>query len=342
MSLSPGDNNTANGALPTYPPVDHILRDIPFVLERRNDLHRSRQPLSGLNLNRSDPNLPVHADQQSTNQQDTDQLISMNDIHIGVWCTVIDLLAGTLCGITIAPDWMATSSLTFHRHGHGSGDRHHDGQNGRHGGSGAPLLGRSDEWDLCNDARVIRSGRSSVNLWIDAYLQSRGNNVTVIPAGSGMVTFTRLSRPVEDIDLSKMRTATDTVVEFPRLLRSVAPVSIVAALDMDVIDSESGVVEIEMSDYVRNSFGAVNGGVLAICLTTAAQLATGGFDRPVSDVEIHYVAQARIGPFRTRVLNPPNQNGSQFGTLVHVDLVDLGQVKDGAPVVVAYAMVRVW
>lgn len=333
MSLSPGDNKTANHALPTYPPADHILRDIPFVLERRNDLHRSRQPLSGLNLYVPDHYVPVDAAQQTT-----DQLIASDDIHIGVWCTVIDLLAGTLCGITIAPDWMATSSLTFHRHGHSRGDS----PGGAAESSVASQPVRADEWDLCNDARVIRSGRSSVNLWIDAYLQSRSDHGNVISVGSGMVTFSRLSRPVEDIDLSKMRTATDTVIEFPRLLRNVAPASIVAALDMDVLDPDGGVVEIEMSDYVRNSFGAVNGGVVATCLTTAAQVSEGGFDRPVSDVEIHYVAQARVGPFRTRVQTPPNQNGSQFGTLVHVDLLDLGQVKDGVPAVVAHAMVRVW
>ena len=67
-----------------------------------------------------------------------------------------------------------------------------------------------------------------------------------------------------------------------------------------VIDAGSGVVELAKSDYIRNSFGTINGGVMGMVMQGAAEAASEAFGRFVAtDAQIHYLAQTRAGPLRT-------------------------------------------
>jgi uncharacterized protein (TIGR00369 family) len=74
------------------------------------------------------------------------------------------------------------------------------------------------------------------------------------------------------------------------------------ALELRVVDAAGGVVEIEKHDYVRNSFGTINGGVICMVFEAAAEIAARATsDRPyvVADLAVHYLAQTKAGPART-------------------------------------------
>ena len=67
-----------------------------------------------------------------------------------------------------------------------------------------------------------------------------------------------------------------------------------------VLDAAAGVVELPNSPYVQNSRGRINGGVLGMVFQWAAEAAAPGY--AASDLHIHYLASARIGPVRTETV----------------------------------------
>ncbi len=67
-----------------------------------------------------------------------------------------------------------------------------------------------------------------------------------------------------------------------------------------MVDAAEGVVELGNSPYVHNSRGRINGGVLGMVFQGAAEAAVPG--HVGSDLHIHYLASARIGPIRTNTI----------------------------------------
>ena len=65
-----------------------------------------------------------------------------------------------------------------------------------------------------------------------------------------------------------------------------------------LVEVRPGVVELEKSAYVTNSFGTVNGGTTGITICAGAESAIGdGFN--AVDVDVRYIGQAKQGPVRT-------------------------------------------
>jgi acyl-coenzyme A thioesterase PaaI-like protein len=103
-----------------------------------------------------------------------------------------------------------------------------------------------------------------------------------------------------------------------------------------VQEAAAGVVRVEVTDYIRNSFGAVNGGVVASVAAEAAHVACRpllGEGTVVADVVVHYLTQGRVGPLVTqgRVVR-----SDRCGALVRVEVADAG---DPDPTGVARVMV---
>jgi acyl-coenzyme A thioesterase PaaI-like protein len=74
------------------------------------------------------------------------------------------------------------------------------------------------------------------------------------------------------------------------------------ALGLRVVDVAAGIVEIDKTDYVRNSFGTINGGVVAATFAAAAEAAgasASGAPVEALDLQVHYLAQTKEGPART-------------------------------------------
>ncbi len=102
---------------------------------------------------------------------------------------------------------------------------------------------------------------------------------------------------------------------------------IVDALSISVVDAAGGEVEMPVHEYLHNSFGAVQGGVMALLAEVAGAAALGaagpGPEPVVRDLRVTYLALGRVGPMvsRSSVLEAPA--GSAGGSAV-VELVDSG------------------
>jgi acyl-coenzyme A thioesterase PaaI-like protein len=90
-------------------------------------------------------------------------------------------------------------------------------------------------------------------------------------------------------------------------------------IGVTVVDPGTGVVEIERSDYVRNSFGTINGGVLGAVFQAAAEAMRPGL--VATDLQVHYLSQVQAGPARTRGTVSREAHGH---TVVTFEAVDAG------------------
>lgn len=222
-------------------------------------------------------------------------------VELGGVLTVVDLLAGTVCIDAVAPDWMATSGLAFH------------------------LAGPLPVAPLQLDAVLLRSGRNTVTIEVRAVAAATGELL-----GDGVVTFARIRRP----DAPTIDRGADGAgrFSFPSSdgTRVGTDGSLRASVGCRVLDAAAGVTEAPLVDHVRNSFGAMNGGVVA-ALAEASALAVAGSDRPegtvheVSDLVLHYLAQGRTGPVRTSATALHRGWAGEAGSsTVRVEVVDAG------------------
>ncbi len=83
-------------------------------------------------------------------------------------------------------------------------------------------------------------------------------------------------------------------------------------------------IELPLSDYVVNSLGSIQGGMMAAAADAAAEQAVrSAYGAPVEslDLQITYLALAKVGPVRSRArvlhITP------EYGT-AHVELFDTG------------------
>ena len=191
-----------------------------------------------------------------------------------------DVLGGFLVGRVIAPDWMATAQLALHMF--------------EHPGVGELRIG----------ATVVRAGRSTVVVSADIAVgpaRPAGHGVSGAGSdgprrvGAAELTFVRLPRRDTTLDLP-----TDGPSAGRRLSLAVPGSGLTAPLRRSIgVDEPGGSVGLEVTPYVRNSFGAVNGGVVAALAAAAAEGAAAertGVPVRVADVAVTYLAQARVGP----------------------------------------------
>ncbi len=257
-----------------YPPPRHVLRDLPFRIEVLAD-DRQRAVLA--------PSISWSA---------------------GALATVGDVLGGSLCAVAVAPDWMATSSLTLWL---------------------APV---PDETSVVMDATLLRVGRRSVT--IEVQLLARTAHI-----GSAIVNFSRLERRDTNVDLSDRSVAPGTSYEFEPVVDP-HPGGFDDALDVRVTGAR-GSIEVPLTPYLANSFGALNGGVVAAIAASAATRAVlrtepaprGGPGGPsllrVDEVSVHHLGQGRVGPVRAQ---PSVEPAGPDRRVVRVELRDAGATAD--------------
>jgi uncharacterized protein (TIGR00369 family) len=108
----------------------------------------------------------------------------------------------------------------------------------------------------------------------------------------------------------------------------------------DVAGAPPGVVELDVSDSVRNPWGIVHGGVTASLVDIAAERAVQAHsDVPVEtgDVALHYLAPARVGPVRASATVLGQRSD---GAVVAVEVRDVGRDRVVARAVAAVRPVR--
>jgi uncharacterized protein (TIGR00369 family) len=189
-------------------------------------------------------------------------------VHTGLVTVLIDAICGGLAAMTAAPEWIATADLTLH--------------------VTRPL----DVAQLEAVARVSRAGRTTVVLEAELFDAQTSSRVIDGALGLATLTFSVLPRregnpvmaPAPD-DASPRRAFFDGAGGFVQD----------AYAACGFVDRGSGRVEMEMSDYILNSIGGVQGGVLGALIDASACSALGaGFE--VADLHLVYLALARRGP----------------------------------------------
>jgi uncharacterized protein (TIGR00369 family) len=195
-------------------------------------------------------------------------------VQAGVLATLVDLASGALAARVVYPDLTATGDLRIY--------------------STQP----AKTGEVAAVSSVLRAGRAAVVVKTEIVAGITGSSTSV---GSGIATFYRLSRRDGNVEMVK-----DVISNQATTFRAEGPGLSEHLFDragLRVIDEASGVVELDMSAYVRNHIGALEGGMVANMADIAGQCAA----RTVAhksmityDLAMSYLSQGRVGPFYTR------------------------------------------
>ncbi len=198
----------------------------------------------------------------------------------GPLLTALDVLAGAVVGRLVAPDWMATSSLELHLL---------DGP-----AAGSPATDPRSRVEL--EVAVVRDGRSTV---VVDLLAARDSEVAAI----GTATFIRLPRRAGNLPVTALRSEPGRQVVLDGGDQTAA-----GPFDEVISSSSSAAPTLVVEDYVRNSVGSVNGGVLAAFAELAARRAAppGSWS---TDIVAHFLRAARSGPLGARTEVHPRGRG---------------------------------
>lgn len=228
---------------------------------------------------------------------------------LGLLVTLVDYVTSDPALAVSAPDWTATQNLSLH------------------------AVGWIREGPILVDSNLVRVGKKTVVVSADVY-DGRGltdlgafaetiangpgasRNGPVL-AGRGLVTFARLPRSAaagaDDY------TPDQWIGEIRE--RNVEPVEgdIYSRLGMRVIDAGTGTLELDLSSFVVNAIGTIQGGAQALLVEAAAHAM-----RPelvASDMQVHYLSQVRAGPARSygEVVRDASDH-----TVLNIRLVDAG------------------
>ena len=197
--------------------------------------------------------------------------------RVGALAAIIDLAGAATAIASVTPDWIATADLSFT--------------------SGEPIV----EGPIVVAAHLVRAGSNVVVVRVDVGDgQGKDDVATMRPAGRCLMTFARIpgsasgfGREIPESSPKQSSALADSGFRRP----------LFAQLDIQTIDAERGVVEVDRTDYSRNSFGSINGGVIAITAEAAADafVSRHGPIFEAVDISVNYLSQTRSGPGRTAV-----------------------------------------
>jgi uncharacterized protein (TIGR00369 family) len=212
-------------------------------------------------------------------------------VRAGVLAVLVDVVGGGLAAVAARPDWIATADLTLHL-------------------TPRPVLG-----DVEARGRVLRKGRTTVVLEVDLADTEGG--------ALGLATMTFAVLPRRDTNLTVDQAGLVSRVSFG-IEESRFAAGFHEQVQLTVVDAGAGVTELPLRDYVRNSMGAVQGGIVAAGADAAAEHAIAEACRgpvEVVDLQISYLALVKAGPMRTTATVLDAQTA--FGG-ARVEIVDTG------------------
>lgn len=215
----------------TYPPDEHVLRD----LEIESWLEAVDHAVAEL------PVLPTIRD-------------GSGRVALGALLTLVDIACARVVFHAASPHWIATADLSVT--------------------SGV----RPTEGVVHAEARLLRAG--SKLIVVDVDLGS---------AGVATGTFVRIPR-----EASLVERDLPTVGQRMTMERNGPRLSVPVTERMG-LRAADGVAELDRQDYVSNSFGTINGGIMGFLVSAAAESATG---RTATDLTLRYLGQTKVGPAR--------------------------------------------
>jgi acyl-coenzyme A thioesterase PaaI-like protein len=219
-------------------------------------------------------------------------------LRVGVIGAMIDSAGAVVALAAASPDWIATADLSY-----------------------TTVEPVRDGPVICS-SRLVRAGATIIVLGVDV-LDGHGDEDPERgrPCGSGLMTFSRIPASASAVSGKLDPFANIGVRTSNALEHSILDVPLHDKIGLRVVDAKAGVVEIDKHDYVRNSFGTINGGAICMVFEAAAEAAARSA-APVpyvaADLSIHYLAQTKSGPARTtcRVLRHDERHAVCELTLV--------------------------
>ena len=200
-------------------------------------------------------------------------------LRLGVIATALDVAGASLSIAAVHPDRTATIELAYQ------------------------TIRAVREGPLIVAARVLRQGSRQLAVGIEAF-DGRGRDdlAGAEPAGLGSVMFQRLPRRAEHAPIAspERRRAARSELGLPG---SGLDRPYVERAGIRLLEESSGAAEIDNHDWVRNSFGSLNGGMAATLIEFAgerAACAAAGGTWAASDLSVIYLAQSGPGPIRAR------------------------------------------
>jgi acyl-coenzyme A thioesterase PaaI-like protein len=199
---------------------------------------------------------------------------------IGYLATAVDVTAAMVSICSSVPDTTVTTDLMFHQI--------------------APLV----EGPTIIEANLMRSGARLIAVGVDVYDGGGLTELTELPdpfelprVATGIVNFARAQSSA-----SKLPHVADPLSFIGRRrhwkpYHELPTESLVERCGIRVVEGEAGIVELPNSTYVHNNRGRISGGVLGTVFQAAAEAAFPDFAG--SDLHVHYLAPARVGPLRT-------------------------------------------
>jgi uncharacterized protein (TIGR00369 family) len=212
-------------------------------------------------------------------------------VRAGVLATLVDVIGGGLAATAAHPGWIATADLTLH------------------------MVGAATSGSVEARARVAHTGRTTVVIEVDLFDDAGA------PLGIATMSFAVLQRRDINPDITATTTTGPSTMALPD---SGIRGSILDELEVQVIDATRGALEVPVGEWSLNSLGSMQGGAVATVVDAAAEVAAraaSGEPLVVRDIQLTYLALARVGPVRTRV----DVIGSQPGAVTaHVEMIDTG------------------
>jgi acyl-coenzyme A thioesterase PaaI-like protein len=206
-------------------------------------------------------------------------------VALGFLAALVDIAAAPVALFAGTPDWTATQGLSLH------------------------ATGWLTEGPVVVDARLVRAGKNTVIVAVDVYDGAGTEDLVelrtaiddqlagqVSRAATGVLTFARIPRSAS---AAATTFKPEELVGQPRSMAPARPPqgTMLERIGVEVVDADAGAVQIAHRDYVRNSFGTINGGVLGAVFQAAAEACRPGL--VASDLQVHYLAQTKAGPART-------------------------------------------
>jgi uncharacterized protein (TIGR00369 family) len=209
----------------------------------------------------------------------------------GALATLVDVIGGGLAASAAAPGWIATADLTLH------------------------LVGAARPGSVVEArAEVLRAGRTTVVIEVGLVDEHERN------VGIATMSFAVLPRRDTNPEVDRVRDSSSTMATAgSRLDRP-----LLDELGVRVRDAARGVIDVPVTDWSRNSMGAMQGGIVATSAEVAAETALRAATNErlvVTDLQVTYLGFGRAGPVRTAV--DVLGTGAGHGS-ARVELVDAG------------------
>jgi uncharacterized protein (TIGR00369 family) len=216
---------------------------------------------------------------------------SDGSVRAGALATLVDVIGGGLAATVAHPDWIATADLTLH------------------------LVGAATAGSVEAHAQVVHAGRTTVVIEV-VLTDDAGTEI-----GIATMSFARLPRRDENPDVTATTRSGPSTMALPESrLRS----PLLDELEVRVVDAANGEIEAPIGEWSRNSLGSMQGGVVATLIDAATEVAacaTSAESLVVTDMQITYLALARVGPVRSRV---DVQSRAPAAVAARVELIDEG------------------